>query len=635
MTVRIIRGQGVDACPVGYWALYDNVAYNKGGPADILIGDASAPNLKDVGFNDRASSYVNRTNYSIAMYEEAGYGGRKVATGPGQYRELVVHERTTRPYPFSDEEVGDMNDAVSSVRVYEPDPEPARLGTGLYTLVNVASGKALDVADASPANGANVQQWEANQSVAQQWRLDPLGDGVYTLTNKASGKLLDVAGEGDQRADGANVHQWQALGSDSQKWRLRLRPATGNYTLVNVFSGKALDVADASPANGANVQQYADNDTDAQKWKVTSLTAPRVRKLAEGWPALRNTLFDGGVDAACPVPGSAGDVYLFQAHRYLRYDAVNEKVVHGPDSLAWRAVGFLVGGSAPDAAVVVPGSSTEVYLFRGEKYGRANPDSKTVTSGPTAIASGWPGLAGTDFAAGGLDAAANKPGSASEVYLFKGDAFLTYDATRETVTQGPAPIVEGWPGLQGTPFTSAPSAAVVVPGSASDIYLFKGDSYVRLPAVAAIAPSPSPSAPRKPVPGTYTLTNVGSGKALDAAADGSVVQWTGHGGANQRWTLTVTGDGAYTLTSPSTGKVLDVTSASRDNGARVQQWEGNGSAAQQWRLAEAGDGVYQLQCVGSGKFLDVKDNSKDDGAHVHQWDRNTFDSQKWRLAPAG
>jgi hypothetical protein len=638
MTVRIIRGQGVDACPPGYWALYDNVAFNQSGPADILIGDASAANLKDVGFNDRASSFVNRTDHTIVLCDDADYGGRHIGVPPGRSEKLIVHERTIRPYLFSDEEVGDMNDAVSSVQVREPAPETARLGAGVYVLTNVGSGKALDVFGASTAKGANVQQWEPNRSTAQQWRLDPLGDGVYTLTNVGSGLRLDVEGnDGDKRAGGANVHQWQALATDSQKWRLSLRPATGDYTLINVFSGKALDVFGISKADGANVQQWDANDTDAQKWKITPLNAPTVRKLAEAWPALRNTLYGDGFDAACPMPGSS-QAYLFKGGRYLAYDMAADKVTRRPDTFAWPAVGYLVGSEAPDAGVVVPGSSGEVYLFKRENYGRCRTTTspEEVASGPTKLASGWPGLAGTAFASG-VDAAANRPDGAREVYLFRGSTFAVYDTARETITQGPAPITEGWPGLQRTVFATDLTAAVAAPDGTGDLYLIKGDSLVRLPAAAPVTASaaPSPSSRRGPAAGRYTLINVGSGKALDAVSDGSVLQWTAHGGANQQWALTETGDGGYTLTSVSSGKALDVNGASQENGARVQQWPGNGTAAQQWRVTDLSDGVCRLQCVGSGKYLDVKGRSKDDGAFVHQWAYDDSDSQQWRLTPAG
>ncbi|WP_327350402.1 RICIN domain-containing protein [Streptomyces sp. NBC_01304] len=350
MTVRIIRGQGPDACPWGYWALYENKQYNESEPADILISDTSVWNLKDVGFNDRASSYVNRTRYTISLYDDAGYEGRERGVGSGSQYHHVIHERTTRPYLFSDEEVGDMNDAVSSVRLREPALEAATFPAGLYTLVNGGSGKALEVADGALENGGNIQQWEFNQSAAQQWQLDPLGDGEYTLTNKVSGKRMDVAGnDSDKRENGANVHQWAAFDHDSQKWRIRLRPSMGNYTLTNVFNGKALDVADGSTANGANVQQYDHNDTDAQKWTIR----PVSRNPAAGTYTLTNVGSEKALDAVNTTVEGGGAVVQWSRHGHPNQQWTLAEVTDGVFTLTSVYSGKVLdvtGGSKDNGA---------------------------------------------------------------------------------------------------------------------------------------------------------------------------------------------------------------------------------------------------------------------------------------------
>ncbi|WP_189276156.1 RICIN domain-containing protein, partial [Kitasatospora griseola] len=64
----------------------------------------------------------------------------------------------------------------------------------LARLVSVYSGKVLDVAGPSAANGAVVHQWEWNNGDNQKWRIEPVGDGYYRLVSVYSGKVLDVAG---------------------------------------------------------------------------------------------------------------------------------------------------------------------------------------------------------------------------------------------------------------------------------------------------------------------------------------------------------------------------------------------------------------------------------------------------------
>lgn len=79
----------------------------------------------------------------------------------------------------------------------------------------------------------------------------------FRLVNRQSGKVLDVAGPSN--ADGANIHQWAWLGANSQQWRFE-PGADGSYKVINHHSGKLPDVADGSWANGdgtSNLLAYA------------------------------------------------------------------------------------------------------------------------------------------------------------------------------------------------------------------------------------------------------------------------------------------------------------------------------------------------------------------------------------------
>lgn len=132
----------------------------------------------------------------------------------------------------------------------------------------------------------------------------------------------------------------------------------------------------------------------------------------------------------------------------------------------------------------------------------------------------------------------------------------------------------------------------------------------------------------------YTITARHSGKCLDVSGassdDGAaVIQWSGHGGDNQRWRLVPAGDGYFTITAKHSGKCLDVSGVSRDDGAGIIQWSGWGGDNQKFRLEEAGDGSYRIVAKHSGKCLDVSGASTGDGARVIQWSSWGGDNQKW------
>lgn len=127
------------------------------------------------------------------------------------------------------------------------------LANGRYKLVSSNSGKCVDVAWASTADGANIAQVTCNGTNAQAFDLTATGSGYYKLINVNSGKAVDVAGASS--ADGANVQQWPDNGSGAQRFALK-QVVGDEYTLVNQSSGKCVDVTAWSTVDGANIQQW-------------------------------------------------------------------------------------------------------------------------------------------------------------------------------------------------------------------------------------------------------------------------------------------------------------------------------------------------------------------------------------------
>lgn len=180
-----------------------------------------------------------------------------------------------------------------------------------FVISPVSNGPlAFDVSAGSTSNGANVQGWSANGTLAQVWKF-VWEDGYYRIVNANSGASLDVA-NGDV-VPGANVQQWAtgegnsnqlfavsktddgyllavnkgtglalalsrgnivgaASDPSSTSQQLALSEATANLPdgVYNVAPGTgpslSLDVSSGSLADGANVQSYASNGSFAQMW---------------------------------------------------------------------------------------------------------------------------------------------------------------------------------------------------------------------------------------------------------------------------------------------------------------------------------------------------------------------------------
>lgn len=133
-------------------------------------------------------------------------------------------------------------------------------------MINVGSGKALDVVGGSKQDAADVRQWKFHGRPNQLWDVIDAGRGQFVVVNQGSDKVLDVA-SGINR-NGADVLQFRYNGSDAQLWRIE-RVGGGAFQLVNVASGKCLDVQASSKEDGANVRQWKCVGSPNQAWRLS------------------------------------------------------------------------------------------------------------------------------------------------------------------------------------------------------------------------------------------------------------------------------------------------------------------------------------------------------------------------------
>ena len=137
-----------------------------------------------------------------------------------------------------------------------------------FQFLNLKSGKALDVEDASSDDGARIVQNAPSNADSQSWSLNYDGAGFFRVTNVKSQKIIDVLDE--STADGIELAQWENHGGDNQVW-LVVDLGGGVYKLKNKKSSKFATVAGGSTADGANVEQLSSSDAEEQRW----LIAPR------------------------------------------------------------------------------------------------------------------------------------------------------------------------------------------------------------------------------------------------------------------------------------------------------------------------------------------------------------------------
>ncbi len=135
--------------------------------------------------------------------------------------------------------------------------------------------------------------------------------------------------------------------------------------------------------------------------------------------------------------------------------------------------------------------------------------------------------------------------------------------------------------------------------------------------------------------GTYKLVARHSGKALDAygaqTTNGTqIIQWSYGGGANQKWTVTDTGDGNCKIIGVQSGKALDIYAGDTANGTKVELWDFWGGPMQLYKFTATDGGYYRItpNCA-TDSCLDVSGVSTADGAVVHLWQWLGGSNQQW------
>ena len=116
-------------------------------------------------------------------------------------------------------------------------------------------GLCLDVAGASTANNAAIDQWGCKTSGQsnQEFQFNPVSGGYGELQNQNSGLDLNVSGA--STASLAPVIQWTQDGAANALW-LPVQLSDGSWQFQNKNSGLCLDVPGQSSTPGTQLEQY-------------------------------------------------------------------------------------------------------------------------------------------------------------------------------------------------------------------------------------------------------------------------------------------------------------------------------------------------------------------------------------------
>ena len=399
-----------------------------------------------------------------------------------------------------------------------------RQSDGSYEIVNVNSGKALDVRNGVAENNAIVQQYSRNNSQAQRWFIRDSGAGYY-LQSALGNWVLDLSG--GNTANGAAIRLYTPNGTASQLFVVSssdVNIATGVSMIITSVANKKLvtDVTSASTANEARVQLYSSNNTNAQKYRFES--------IGNGTYKIINANSGKVLDVA---GGSTANGAALQ--QYTSNNTVAQQWTvrnYGSGKIA------LVSVNA-NKAVDIPG-------------GNAVQQAQLQLYSPN--------------------------GTVAQQWLVAKAPLTLRERLNETAAKHRQDLPDGT-----YTFGSKLNTSMKM-----DVSGASRSNYGNVQIWAGNGTNAQKWKVTHDSNGYVTLASVNSGKVLDVNGGSSsngtnVQQYDSNGTYAQKWIAIKNSDGSYTFQSAlAENAVLDVNGGSSANGANVQLYTSNGTNAQKW-----------------------------------------------------
>ncbi len=202
---------------------------------------------------------------------------------------------------------------------------------GTFTIQCVTGSKFIEVAGTTNQgtklfDGTKLEQWQASINGLgqtdrwQKWQISKAANGYYTIMNLNSGKYIDVPGS--TTVSGTVLQQYRGNLTDAQYWAFT---AVGsNYKITNKANGLAITNHASSTANGTTITQETYTGANNQLWTMNAIAADSYRDDAVVGFFQRTTgsdAFDGG--ASVPLTWSSNNGKVLWVTNDTFYSQVN------------------------------------------------------------------------------------------------------------------------------------------------------------------------------------------------------------------------------------------------------------------------------------------------------------------------
>ena len=144
-----------------------------------------------------------------------------------------------------------------------------------YLIVSKATGQAMTAENYSSEAHAGICQMSIGNYQAQVWTLEVMEDGYYRIVNRFSNLALNMPAATVE--EGAQVIQWNKENSDNSKWEIT-ELAAGSYRITPKKVGTfALALEDGNTNRGAAIVQRTFQNTADAMWEFRPIEESQIK----------------------------------------------------------------------------------------------------------------------------------------------------------------------------------------------------------------------------------------------------------------------------------------------------------------------------------------------------------------------
>lgn len=469
------------------------------------------------------------------------------------------------------------------------------MSNGTYEIITSKdNNKVLDIVNGSKSKGANVQLYQWNGTVAQQYEIVKNQKGYYTIKNCGSNLYLGISTNWNTMANYNRLVQGVDSSSKAAQF-VFTKNSKGQWIISSAWDSKyVIDLYGGSTNNGSAIQIFTNNNSQAQAWKLMKVKNVR-EELDELASKNKNTLSDGTyfissskntsyvLDVSNGSKNNFGNIWLFKNN--------------GTVAQAWT----VKHDSKGYVTFINVGSNKAIDVYDGKAKNYQNISQYTSNN---SYAQKW--IVTKDSMGYKIMSAIDKN---YVLDLYNGSV---NNGSNIQVYQSNGTVAQRW----------------------------KFDKYVK-PTVETARQKMDKMAKEynaNITESTYVISNFAQSKYVVDVSNGSK-----NSGANvwvfqsnntnaQKWKVKKDSVGYITFINVGSNKALDVYNGNASNGTNIWQFNYNDSYAQKWIAKKNTDGSLTfLSALNSNYVLDISTGTVRNQQNIQLYQNNGINAQKFKL----